>query len=268
MNRQVASHLWILSGPIALMIALILLIGKTAHHIERPVWLFGLSLSILIACFIAYLTFKEILSRETLLSQLKEQNEKKAAAIRSALDESQHLFREKVDKLEEALKALEEDYRQLQVGYEKIYGENQKEHTLSSSLHVSLEDALDDLREERQKSYIKTQAEHFLPPDLIAKHRQLREQFDEKALILDQTRRRLFQLEGHLFAARKIQAEEKLERGPELEILLDEIALFSEKNRQLEEENNHLEEVISSMLESKAKKAPAKKKAEALELQF
>ncbi len=270
MNRRFRAHFWIWGGPGSLLAALTLLMIRTSHHIGRPVWFFGLSISILIACLITYLTFKEILEREAMLKALKTEKESQAASIRSTLDEASHLYREKVEKLEEAIAQIEKEHGELQVGYEQIHDTSQKEKVKGSALHTSLEDALEALRAAHELNFLKNQHYASLPTDLPSQHKQLREQFDEKALVLDQTRRRLFALEGQLFLTRKEQVDEKLDPQEELDFMQTDLALLNEENQRLEVEIESLEALVSQLLKPKEKKkTPSKQKVEQmLELQF
>jgi len=270
MNRRFRAHLWILGGPGSLLAALVLLIIHSSSYIGRPAWTFGLSISILIACFVTYLTFKEILERETLLDALKAEKESQALSMRSTLDEASHIYREKVEKLEESIAGLEKDHSELQVGYEQIHDACQNEKGKASALFTSLQDALDALRLVRQFHYFQDQQSALLPTDLPSKHKQLREQFDEKALVLDQTRRRLFALEGQLFLTRREGAEEKLGPQEELQMIQTDLAFLDEENQRLEREIEHLEHLVSELLKPKEKKKTSSKKKveQMLELQF
>ena len=270
MNRRFRAHFWIWGGPGSLLAALTLLMIRTSHHIGRPVWFFWLSISILIACLITYLTFKEILEREAMLKAIKTEKESQAASIRSTLDEASHLYREKVEKLEEAIAQIEKEHGELQVGYEQIHDTSQKEKVKGSDLRTSLEDALEALRAAHELNFLKNQHYASLPTDLPSQHKQLREQFDEKALVLDQTRRRLFALEGQLFLTRKEQVDEKLDPQEELDFMQTDLALLNEENQRLEVEIESLEALVSQLLKPKEKKkTPSKQKVEQmLELQF
>lgn len=270
MNRRFRTHLWILGGPGSLFAALVLLMIHSSSYIGRPAWSFGLSISILIACFVTYLTFKEILAREDLLNAFKKEKENQAASMRSTLAEASHIYREKVEKLEEAIAQLEKEHGELQVGYEQIHDSCQKEKGKASALFTSLQDALEALRQARQLYFFHDQHHASLPSDLPSKHEQLREQFDEKALVLDQTRRRLFTLEEQLYLLRRERAEEKLGPQKELQLMQIDLELLAEENQRFEREIENLEHLISKLLKPKEKKkASSKKKVEQmLELQF
>lgn len=267
MNRQDRSQLWILAGPGALLTALLLLIVKIAPLLARPTWVFGLCLSICLACFITYLSYKEILARQRVLTELKGENEKKVAAIRATLEEATHLYREKVGALEEAIQAKEGECEELRLAYEQVYQVSQKERGKASALHTSLEDALEQMRNARYHTYLKEQSDRAVPADLPSRYHQLRQQFDEKALILEQTRRRLFALEGQLFAERREMAEEKLEPSLAAIHLQRDLIALDEENQVLEGEILRLEEIVSELSKPKPKKASSKAKVDQM-LQF
>ncbi|NGX48108.1 MAG: hypothetical protein K1000chlam3_01497 [Chlamydiae bacterium] len=273
------TSLWILFGPGALLASLVLLLYRTGMLLGRPVWLFGLTLSVFLACGIIYLTFKELLSRENaFLSQIS-QNKKEAEDIRAILEEAHTLYREKVDKLEETIATIEkeqkmhlsskeENFKGLQENFEKVQEDSKQYKNHSHDLQTSLEDALDELRDIRQLQYILQEVGKTLPKDLPSQYRQLREQFDEKTLILDQTRRRLFLIEGQFLTLKKEQVMDKLGENPEDESLVQTLQGLLDENTYLEEEIFLLEALVSQSLKKTREKKTKKEEGKVLELQF
>src|SRR5437879_5340714 len=100
---------WVLIGPALLLAMVVLLLFKIAPLLGRPVWLFGLSISSLLASGISYLTFKEIGRREKDLQLQGERTKKESEDLRSVLDATHLLYREKIAKLEEAFSASENE---------------------------------------------------------------------------------------------------------------------------------------------------------------
>lgn len=271
MDSQVRSHLWILAGPGCLLAACALLMLRLSSLDFRPVWLMGLILSILIGSTVSYLVFKEILERITLASRLEAENRSRVDAMRSTLDQAHALYRDKVEQLQQAIAALETEYHVLEADHLCISDERDRERAQSSSFHISLDDALDALREERLLAYLREQHHTFTPHDLAARYRQLREQFDEKALAYKQTRRRLFSLEGQLFVAEREIAERGLNGNSQLDLLQSDLSILVQENQWLEDEVEKLEGVVAELSRPKSsKRASSKSRVEqpALPLQF
>lgn len=260
-----------LMGPACLALGFILLLVKTGGLLGRPVWLFGLSLSMGIGCFTSFLAYREVVEQQQKRKHHEEERLKELTSVKETLGETGSLYREKVEKLEVVIQGLESELREIQLAYEQVHGEGQRERLRAGALQTSLEDALDALREARQLDFFKAEEASSLPPDLPAQHRQLRDQFDEKALILNQTRRRLFGVEGQLFALQKNHAEERLASIEDIEILQKEYTSLEGENRNLEEEVQLLEALITELIRTKTSKqrsAPKKKVEQMLELQF
>lgn len=269
----------LLLGPGSLFAALVLLLYKTGFLLARPVWVFGLCISIALACFISYLIFKEVLAYEKNLVREKGEKAKESQSIRGILDEAQALNREKVEKLEveiasieaeqtESLEEKEKALVDLKLEYDQLNAQSMEAHTQSNDFHTSLEDALEEIHSLRQIHYLVQEREKEIPKDLVNQHNQLREQFDEKSMILDQTRRRLFVIEGHLHAIKQQTAMDKLESHTEEENLVHVLRELEEENQQLEKEIQALESVVSQSLNPSKIKKSTKKLEEILEFQF
>ncbi len=261
----------LIAGPTFLLVTLILLFAKTARLLGHPVWLVGMSISTLLSAYITYLAIKELFFMETTIEEENHIQEKKIDDLHATLEETHAIYREKVEKLEEEIVALEKaqtekenEIEEMKVGFEKLYDELSNAKSSANSFQVSLEDALDELREARKQAYLDEQTGKQIPKDLVQQHQQLRGQFEEKSLILDQTRRRLFALEGELIALKK---EKELDDDTELSRLIDSLQQTEEERQALEEATALLESLVAAP----SKKAPSKpKKAldQMLELQF
>jgi hypothetical protein len=274
------ASLSLLLGPALLVAALLLIFYKAAFLIASPVWITGLGCALLLACAISYLSFREVLEREMKNRRGRECQEAHQKEIRSLLNETHALYRDKIAKLEAVIASLEEEegqilvenekeYVELQRGYESLFQENRELKNRTSSLHIALEDALDELRALRQEEYLLLQTQKRIPKDLPHRYRQLREQFDDKALALEQTRRRLFALEGQLLALKIASASEKLEANREEIALLNEVESLLDEKECLETEVALLEKLVLGSGSSKAAKKRAKKQLETmLEFQF
>lgn len=266
-----------LAGPSLLLLTMVLLFAKTAFLLGRPVWIFGMCFSTSISVFISYLSAKEFFASEKRQQDEAESKGKEAGAMRSVLEETHALYKRKIAQLEESILEVEQEVKnrdaeidEMKVGYEKLYDETASAKNQASSFHSSLEDALDELRELRQIYYLEKEGQKHVPQDLVQQHRQLREQFEEKTLVLEQTRRRLHVIEGQLIALKKERGFEMLDERAEEHDLIDQLETLSRENAHLEKEVAHLEEMISDSMAPK-KKAPAKAKKKVeqmLELQF
>jgi chromosome segregation ATPase len=256
-NRHAA--VWMLYGPGCLLASMALLIWKAAPLLFQPVWIAGIVLTIFLSCLVMYLTYQEIVSNQT---SLKEQLAARSQAIHStkqAFEEARSFYREKIEKLELAISSTEKALETVQQQFATLQEETKAQKNHTQAFQISLEDALDQLRAARAKEYFQEETGKRLPQDLPGKHRQLREQFEEKSLVLDQTRRRLFQLEGQLIAAKKESLEDREE-----EILLASLDSLLEENHYLEGEIKLLEKLIAS--KPKKEKKTEKKPEPALEL--
>ena len=259
---------WILVGPGSLLAATLLLFYKTAFLLGRPAWMFGFGISISLASGISYLICKEILIFEKNLQKQKAQKDLEAANLKDVLGETQHLYRRKVDQLEEAIVSIEKQQEELHQGYEELFGEANSTKNHLTSYQTSLDDALEELRTLRQMHYLEQERGKRTPKDLLSQHKQLREQFEEKSLILDQTRRRLFMIEGHLIALKKQQALEKLDSNSEEEVLVSTIKALDEENKHLEKEISKLEELVATSFKPTRAKKSKKQLENMLEFQF
>lgn len=262
----------LIAGPTFLLATLILLFAKTARLLGHPVWIVGMSLSTLLSAYITYLAIKELLSMETSIEDENHIQEKKLNDLQATLDETHIIYREKVEKLEEEIVTLEEaqtekedEIEEMKVGFEKLYDELSNAKSSANSFQVSLEDALDELREARKQTYLEHQTGKQIPTDLVQQHQQLRGQFEEKSLILDQTRRRLFTLEGELIALKK---EKELNDDEELTCLIESLQQSGEERQALEQETALLESLVASSPKKAPSKATKKTVDQMLELQF
>lgn len=258
------SH-WIFFGPALLCAGFFLLLFRASPLVGRPVWTLGLTLSICMASFITYLTQKELLARVEKLKGETDRTKKTADSYRSTLDEAQALYRDKVEKLEEAISDQDTNFLDLQNKESVAEREAKQQKNRALAFETSLQDALDELREARQIHYLERETGKILPKNLPSQHKQLRDQFEEKSLILDQTRRRLFTLEGQLLVLKKEQAMQELSEDPQEETLLQALERVIQENENLEQEIVQLETLLSNSPSSKKK---VKKVEEVLEFQF
>ena len=200
-------------------------------------------------------------------------------SIRGILNEAQMLYRNKVEKLESDFSAMESEKQEIienretalsTLNYELKELTNQEREAIlcKEAFHQSLQSALDELRALKQASYLHEESKKSVPKDLPSQHRQLREQFAEKSMILDQTRRRLFVIEGHLHALKHQIALDQLEGKKDEDALMHMVAKLLEENTHLEKEIASLEEVISQNLKPSKSKKTKKQLQEMLELQF
>lgn len=111
----------------------------------------------------------------------------------------------------------------------------------------NLKDAIDQLSEE----------ESITDPQLERDYKQLKKQFDEKTVVLNQTRKDLFHLEGRLLAFQKEREHKETEINPAEVLLGDHLKEVEEECKGLEVEIAHLQDFISRLL---AKKTPGRKK--------
>ncbi len=230
--------------------------------------MFGLGISIFLASGITYLIYKEVLFLEKNLQNEGTQKDQEASNLKEVLEETQHLYRRKVDQLEEAFVAIEGEKDELHQGYEELFEESNANKNHLTSYQTSLDDALEELRKLRQIHFLEQEREKKTPKDLLSQHKQLREQFDEKSLILDQTRRRLFMIEGHLIVLKKQQAMEKLDSSQEEEMLLSILKALDEENKFLEKEIAELETLVVSSFKLPRAKKIKKQLENMLEFQF
>jgi len=256
---------WIFFGPALLCGGFFVLLFHASALIGRPVWTLGLTLSICMATFITYLTQKELLTRLEKLKGETSRTKKTAESYRSTLDEAQALYREKVEKLEEAISDQDSILLNLQNKESMAEREAKQQKNRALAFETSLQDALDELREARQIYYLEREMGKILPKNLPSQHKQLRDQFEEKSMILDQTRRRLFTLEGQLLALKKEQAMLSLSEDLQEEALLHALDRVIEENENLEKEVVQLEALLSHTPSAKKKE---KKAAQVLEFQF
>lgn len=261
---QSRSH-WIFFGPALLCGGFFLLLFRANSLIGRPVWTLGLTFSICIAAFITYLTQKELLTRAEKLKNETNQAKKTAGNYRSTLDEAQALYREKVEKLEEAISDQDSIFLDIQSKEYEAEREAKQQKNRALAFETSLQDALDELREARQMHYLEREMGKILPKNLPSQHKQLRDQFEEKSMILDQTRRRLFTLEGQLLALKKEQMIQELSEDSHEETLLKALERVVQENEDLENEIIQLEKLLSQSPPSKKKE---KKAQQVLEFQF
>lgn len=269
-SKHFFSNFWMLLGPSCLTLAFLILFFKAGNFSESPFWFLGLFFSIGISCVISCLLHRELIEQQENFKLIEASNVKELTSNKELLKETGVFYKEKVEKLELVIQNLEKEFNEIQIAYEKVYHGRESEHTRAEALQVSLHDALDAFREAQQFDFIKTEANVSLPSNLSGLYRQLRKQFDEKSLVLNQTRRRLFGIEGQLFVLQKVCAEEKLSNNSELDIFQKQFVCLEMENQQLQEEVRHLETLVSQLFETKSrKKLVAKKKVEQmLELQF
>ena len=92
------------------------------------------------------------------------------------------------------------------------------------------------------------QQQQETPKNLVRQRQQLREQFEEKSIVLDQTRRRLFEAEGFLIALKKERGLELLSQNEEMEALVCTLNELIQENEALEVEIKELESLVSLKL--------------------
>lgn len=252
-----------------LLAVVVLLLLKMATLAQGIFWLFGVALATLLACSIAYLAFQEIAAQKTDLRLLIGKKEKEIQDLRAILDETHLLYREKVSKMEDAICECEKKQIAELEERESIEDELTHYKSRARSFEISLEEALNELRNLAQIHYLEQEKQQQVPPNLVKQHRQLREQFEEKSLVLDQTRRRLFETEGYLLALKKERGLELLSQNEEQQTLFQHIKELLAENETLEKEIKELESLITVLSKptTTPKKTP-KKLQEMLEFQF
>lgn len=259
---------YFLFAPVMLIGIVALLLFESAPLLRSWVWVLGIAASTLLAGYIAYLTHLEILGQKKGVKEAIALKQKEADDLRSVLDETHHLYREKVSKLEDALCKYEREKEERLIEKEKASKELSEQISFyksrARSFEMSLEEALSELRSLSQLHYMRQQEE--VPKNLVKQHTQLREQFEEKSLVLDQTRRRLFEAEGFLLSLKKERGLELLSRNEEHEALVGSIRELIEENEAMEEEIKALEALVAHKF-SPTKKAH-KKLEQILEFQF
>lgn len=252
------SKVWVFFGPGCLVIAYFILFFRANPFIGRPVWMAALTFSVFVGCCIVYLTLKEMVSKHRELQEQLEDKDKKVISLRSILDETNTLYRNKITSLEDILSEGEKQKKRYTEEIKTIEQELETYKNKAASFQASLEESLDELRSIRQQHYLQLEAGHLLPKDLPHQHKQLREQFEEKSLVLDQTRRRLFAIEGQLTALKKEQEEEKLDYSESEKQLILSIQALIEENEILEQEIIFLEKLITEKYKEKKKKSSPK----------
>lgn len=254
MSRK--QRLFFLLGPGLLLGHFLLLFVAVAPRFERPVWLFWLACSFALSIAITRLGFLELTSRWGKGEDAKEKSSKEVRDLRSLLDETQLIYKEKVERLEEEIATLEEEFKATQEDSEAFEKEAALQKGRSSDFQTALQDALEDLRKVRQESFLAHEGKKLVPRDLAEQHRQLRTQFDEKSLVLEQTRHRLFEIEGQLIASQLDRSNREDEEGPLLKWILE----MEKESDLLREEISALEELVQALSEKKS--SPSKKKLE------
>lgn len=279
MNQKRNAFVLLLLGPLLLLAALLLLFFQTSYLTLPPVWLLSFAISIALTCWINFMAVKECCFHEEKRQTENTVEEEKIQDLRGVLDETHLLYRDKVANLEKQLKNLEEEKINLVSDQEKALKTYEKNHKLVfeesafykrqvDALQVSLSDALDELRPARQMEYLQKENSKTIPPDLIHKHVQLREQFDEKAAVLNQTRKELFALEGELLILKNEHAEQKFDSLQEQDLLFSVIKNLEEEKESLKKEISALEQIIT-VAQKKPSPVKNKKKLEKmLEFQF
>lgn len=259
----------LLIGPGFLFVGLALLLHRAAFLLARPVWVGGFIVFLTLSLFITYLCYRELTSWIENERRSKENLEKQLAHFRGILDDAHQLHNGKKTAFIEQIASLESEQEQMRISYEKLQTEMQKHKSNALSYQTSLQEALDELRCVRQELYLQKEQEKKLPKDLPQQYNQLRSQFDEKALILSQTRRRLFQLEAQMHI-HKMQEEAMQAEIPTEEILLTQsIDELLYENRQLSDEIRLLEELLQRQFHKPSKEKQSRKVEEkTLELQF
>lgn len=270
MNKKINSlfsQIWIFAGPCFLLLAYFLLIYHAAPLLERPVWLTGLTLCVALALAILYLSLTELKRQNEELQKQIDKKEEEAIGLHSILEEAQNLHRNKIDRFEEMIASQEKEQKEMQAHCEKIEEETKAYKHQALAFQTSLEDALDELRAAQEKMFLLQEGSHLIPKDLPQQHKQLREQFEEKTLVLDQTRRRLFMIEGQLLLLKKQQESDQLNLNEnEIELWKILYQLF-EENVRLDQEVSALEKLI--FVQGKTSEKRSKKKFDRmLEFQF
>jgi len=267
--------LLVLLGPLFFLCINALLFTKTAPHLGSLVWLFGIAVTTLLSCGISYLVYQEIGTWRRGFELKNSQKNKEAEDLRSVLDETHRLYRDKVAKLEAAIGEVENEQMEklqgsvsalakLQEEFDELFDKAGFYKNQAHSFQIALEDALDEVRELSHMLYLNQ--DQKAPKELLSQHQQLREQFEEKSVVLDETRRRLFATESFLLALKKERGFELLDLHQEQELLIKAISELLEENDELEKENIALENLIS--LKPLSHKKTAKKLEEMLEFQF
>jgi hypothetical protein len=131
-----------------------------------------------------------------------------------------------------------------------ILNREEKIHALEKScrsLEKQLRDAKESLSEGHKVSLVDPQEKMQLE-QAQRQYALLREQFDEKSEILDQTRKELFHVENELLALQKACAEKVYEIPEEDFFLIKDLQMLEDERRDLEAQVTNLQDFISVLL--------------------
>lgn len=253
--HKISFYFYSLSGPILLLATIGILFYVFGPFLYQPIWVIGVFLSIFFTCAILFLSFQELLIREKGLKNQSIKKEDALNSLQSRLEETSIFHREEIEQMQQRIVVLEEKQIALLSEVEKKDIELKAHRQEAYAFKTSLEEALNALRAMQQECFY-LQSQGYLK-DLPMQYKQLRKQFEEKSLILDQTRRRLFTVEGYLLSLKKQQAMDMLSFEESEKNLLKYTQDLMEENIHLEEEVIALEECVNShkkMKETKPRK--------------
>lgn len=185
--------------------------------------------------------------------------------LKGALSEMEFSYEQLRQKNSEELEALEEKYqKQFQEQVNLLKVDKQRLQILSDTLKEEAE------KKDKQLTFVKSVireyvSEKMTTPDLFAKpaedeienhtelknlYRQLKEQFEEKANALKDSRKELFLIETKLLTLQKENEIRDLDlSGSELTLIHQMIHLEKEKD-ELELQIKHLEELVTELLQA------------------
>jgi hypothetical protein len=159
----------------------------------------------------------------------------------------QRASRRQLARLQEQLSSLEKRNKELFVALSEQSEETQR---LLSHLEQELEEARPpSCPDEKDKQLT----------ELHASHLQLKKQFEEKSIILHQTRKELFIAQGEHFSLQREKEEQEYTLSSEIQMHIQQ---SEEESHPLEKEVLLLEQLISSLLSQKTKTTKRKKASE------
>ncbi|MFQ5729922.1 MAG: hypothetical protein ACE5GN_06145 [Waddliaceae bacterium] len=211
--------------------------------LEERFWYLGMGFAISIALFITALSFEEV---EALVAAIQLESRSRLENLWKVDEKQRHT--------EENLKKRREQIRELQVkvrSYQKLVDMSTGELVDLRENYNKVTEELERVRKEKDQL-----EEAQRDPSNGAEQRQLREQFDEKSRVLDETRRELFFVQEELVKSKKEQEEMQLSHINEVEEVLQRHLNRLEKERAEEEEQHQqdldaLQEVVTAILKEK-----------------
>lgn len=226
----------------ALMIFGWLLLEYQSLPIDERFWLTGITISNILALLVSSLSFEEM---EFVIETI-------GVESRSRLE---NLWKvdEKKQALESELSRYKEEVRSLQIktrSFQKLIDHSSDEIHDARARYDHLVQEMRDLKEENTRLAAELTKTADAPP-AEAKYRQLREQFEEKSKVLDQTRRELFLSNEKLaFLQREFDEERWYALGEAEESLQQHLLVVSKENEEAERRREKEVEALHRLLDS------------------